>query len=122
MTSPSTDEMRISVCEKLLGFVRSDVTHGSFWYWPKGYITFASRPYAELHELPPLTLDWLWECVQYLRKSGDQFQWLNYQSILFEIVWGRPPQDDAINGGLAFDVVNATAEQRLRALYLTIKG
>jgi hypothetical protein len=144
----SINEQRIFVCEKLLGFLKAvNAPHGDFWYWPQGYPTVSSRPYAEFHELPPLTLDWLHECegkLPALDKGGSSntkdYATCRYASALARIV-GVGYSRVAVVSGLKdkdgkpllletsvysnpfepWKIINANAEQRLAALVETLK-
>lgn len=73
-------------------------------------------------KLPPLTLDLMHEAVRHLRyKAGDQFQWLEYTRQLFQVIWERTAKsDDCVLDAPAWDVIEATKEQRLEAFLRTI--
>lgn len=68
-----------------------------------------------------LDLNAIHEAVLHLRKTGNQFQWLDYPQNLFNVIWRRDVRHaDCIVGAHAFDVINATADQCTEALLRTI--
>lgn len=91
--------------------------------WRSGWLMPPDRDGMRLpSDIPPLTLDLMHEAVRYLRyKAGDQFQWLEYSRRLFEVIWGRRGNsEDCVLDSTAWDLIEATKEQRLEALLKTI--
>jgi hypothetical protein len=101
----SIDDQRIFVCEKLLGWKYEDSSITAFG---------VEQPLKAWHfngvkqslGIPPLTLDWLWECAKALPKD----KMTEYHTHLY---------NDC--GGMS-NAIEATAEQRLAALVQTIGG
>jgi hypothetical protein len=70
---PTVDDQRIFICEKLLGMkaarfdesVPSDKQNTL-------YALYYSGKFHHVENLPPLTIDWLWECAKALpKRQGD---------------------------------------------------
>ncbi len=100
-TDLTTEQMRIEVC---------------LWMYPETDPAF--RKVINIHDLPALTLDWLHECERKL--SPDQF--IDYvDSHLCDITSNKDQSKWSEDTGWTPAMVHATAEQRLEALYRTIK-
>jgi len=107
----TVQEQLILVCEKLLGwkhfnrYLGSDKVETGIW---KGF-----DEYGKLSELPPLTLDLMWECEKRLAHLYP-----NYVQELFKLA----PNDPDLDPRTLWPLIHATAEQRLAALVETIGG
>lgn len=108
MTSPSINEMRIAVCEKLLRWRTCQICVEP--YPPMGINPLNK----EMESIPPLTLDWLSECEDKLGENWDTYHGLLWLSV------GKSCEERLLNTQVR-RLICATAEQRLRALYQTIK-
>ncbi len=119
---PSLEQMRVEVCEWLgwkLELHHSDHGHGWEHYsWatsdPSGRFLGVFSAQGLDRVLPALTLDWLHECVQKLRKDFPDLT-SKYYSNLSQITLHLSPN-------IMLDRVEATAPQRLLVLWRTIKG
>ncbi len=110
MTNPTIEQMRIEVLE------------WQGWTWSDSYVTAwgAEVPLKAWHnpegrkqERPPLTLDWWHECWLKMNKTDKA----HYFAHLLDFVDGQFP----ISWPDLIKLESATAEQRLTALYKTIK-
>lgn len=115
-----TTESQMVALLEWLGW-KPDKINGEGYWIPPGCTQAAQGCYYTLKP-PPLTLDLMHESVRHLRyKVGDQFQWLEYTRQLFQVIWERTAKsDDCVLDAPAWDVIEATKEQRLEALLRTI--
>lgn len=106
-------EQRIAIAEAC-GFVPCGEDRLGFWYWPRGFPTVSSRPYAEFHELPdyPNDLNAMHEAEKSLKGSKDEeySELSEYQEQLYM---------DTHNV-YEIDCIRATARQRAEAFLRTL--
>lgn len=112
------EEMRIEVCE-WIGWKQVVWEEQSFSHPGK---TIKSKRWAidrgaPQRTLPPLTLDWLHECEKKVIESNDLGY--KYDMTLVEITGAYGDKPRFCNH---LKLWHATAEQRLEALYRTIKN
>ncbi len=116
---PTLEQMRVDILEwqgwKHVGY-SSDFKH-PIMDDPQGCRTWYSN------ELPALTLDWLHGCILEGRKR-NQFFFLEFQRALWKVVNERDwePDLDYQFSLSMFEAINATAPQRLLALWRRIKN
>jgi len=97
------ESQRIAIAEAR-GFLRSE--RDGFWYWPHGFPTASSRPYAELFEFPDYLNDL--NAMHEAEKVLDYYQQSEFVSRL----------SSKVSHG--FNFCHATASQRAEAFLRTI--
>lgn len=117
LDEPTIDEMRIAACE-WMGWTRIIVE-------PKHIIRGFSpgRGVGYRIQIPPLTLDWIAECEKRLEIDYDGSPAADYHESLWNVVNPYIPWEKENLTDVAYlqNFICATAEQRLIALYRTIK-
>jgi len=132
MNEPTINEMRLAICEWMgwkwykfpysgssgLEFYQIISPHQDIEWIERQKGTKSIRPSSWLCEIqgniPNLTLDWLHEC----EKRLNNVQQRKYAMLVHEITKAG---DTFGRGHNYFTILHATAEQRLTALYRTIK-